>query len=163
MTIKLGAILASGGRPKEEGGHTPYKLTFDKLTSEEFERLRSRGVKISKFVESQLKQNKDSLDFQVRFHLVLKKVNELAEKGELEGFSFDEYMEDLKKERKKERERRKAAMAEYIKKHPELERLRHGSSQELVEYIRGFDEYYKKKSSAGSAEERGNQKETKKG
>jgi hypothetical protein len=140
MTIKLGAILALGGRPKEEGGHKPYKLTFDKLTSEEFERLRSRGVKISKFVESKLKQHKDNLDFQVRFSLALKKVNELVEKGEHEGFSFTEYMENLKKER----EMRDVARIEYAKAHPvELQQLQEDYTM-IHEYIKGFEEWYEK-------------------
>lgn len=39
-----------GGRPKEEGGHRPYKLTIDKATSKRFEEIREKCV-ISKAVE----------------------------------------------------------------------------------------------------------------
>lgn len=39
-----------GGRPKEEDGHRPYKLTINKATSKRFEEIRENGV-ISKAVE----------------------------------------------------------------------------------------------------------------
>jgi hypothetical protein len=46
--------VALGGRPKEQGGHKPYKLSFDKFTSDALEKIRKHG-NISKFVEDRLK------------------------------------------------------------------------------------------------------------
>jgi len=126
------------------------------------ERSVNEIIRLRESLEVKDKRIREDMDDSIIMLKTFEKIAELSGK-ELRDFSVKKYREDLKKERKKEGERRKAVMAEYVKKHPELERLRQGSLEELNEYIRGFEEYYKKKSSAGSAEERSKQKETKKG
>jgi len=123
---------------------------IDKMSAKESRHWLHRSVneisRLHGMIRAQDKQHMQNRDFQVRFCLTLKKFNELFQKGKLKGFSFEEYMERLKRES----ERRKAAMIEYAKKHPLPEKA---SIQDLEEYHKRFKEYYKKKSSAGFAEE----------
>ncbi len=54
--------MALGGRPKEEGGHKPFKLSFDKFTSQALEKIREGNGNISGFVESELSPVLKQLD-----------------------------------------------------------------------------------------------------
>jgi len=54
--------MSLGGRPKEEGGHKDYHLTFNKTTSEALEKVRKGDTKISAFIEKSLKPDIDNLD-----------------------------------------------------------------------------------------------------
>ena len=50
------------GRPKEEGGHKDWHLTFNKVTTEACEKVRRRGGNVSKFIEDRLKSEIENLD-----------------------------------------------------------------------------------------------------
>jgi len=52
--------MALGGRPKEDGGHIPLKITVDKFCSEALDKI-SKGKK-SKFIEDVLKPVLEQLD-----------------------------------------------------------------------------------------------------
>ena len=54
--------MALGGRPKEEGGHRAWKLSFNKLTTEGCEKIQKGSGNISKWIEKQLKPEIENLD-----------------------------------------------------------------------------------------------------
>lgn len=54
--------MSLGGRPKEEGGHKDWHLTFDKVTSEALEKIRNGGGKASEALEKAFKPIAEKYD-----------------------------------------------------------------------------------------------------
>lgn len=61
-----------GGRPKEEEGHRPYKLSINKETSKRFEEIRQKNF-ISKAVEEAMANvpSEKTLEWQREYELLL--------------------------------------------------------------------------------------------
>ncbi|PIV20789.1 MAG: hypothetical protein COS40_10740 [Deltaproteobacteria bacterium CG03_land_8_20_14_0_80_45_14] len=58
----MGLILALGGRPKEEGGHQPIKLSLNKFTRNALKKVKDGEGNLSKFVEEELRPTLEKLD-----------------------------------------------------------------------------------------------------
>ena len=126
------------------------------VEKEDLEQLEKKHVEEKKELQDRLakmeKRIQDSRSDGIIVLKTMQKLQELMSIGgkELKEFDAAKYMEDLRRERERELKKRKIAMAEYVKKHPLPEKP---SVEDLEQHHRGFEEYYKKKSSAGSAEE----------
>jgi len=58
----MGLVLSLGGRPKEEGGHQPIKLSLNKFTRSALKKVKDGEGNLSKFVEEELRPTLEKLD-----------------------------------------------------------------------------------------------------
>ena len=113
MEVKLGSSKESF-KPKyliterglEEWNKTMMKITvgewIDKMSGMESKEWLHRSVeeilRLQEMVRNQERDVQKGRDLTIRYWKTLKKIVELSEKRELEGFSAAKYMEDLKNE-----------------------------------------------------------------